>query len=136
MKINLSYFIAWMLIVKFMLYLWYFVIKSIADKQHVYLYDTDLYFYWSCGTFIWIKVGLMWVFVLFRNFVSDRKIKFTFFLLALFFAITVLWEIAIIIHPPLIEEEAPVFALFLILTFIISCITYMPFIKRTWQKLN
>lgn len=125
-KKGISYYIAYIILGRLFLYLWYFICGSGAGA----------YSLWSNCFFIWFKGIIIFSLLLINTFVNDKKFNVVLKLLAGFLATTVLWEIAVIIWPPLENNEPLITILFVVLISIVACITYLPSIKKIWQRLN
>jgi len=114
-----------------------FLIAFILLGQLVLLLfaDFDKHF-WISFYWIWHKTVLVFAMLIIRNNMTHKPYANVFLLLALFFLFMLLWEVLVSFYPTIENSERWARIIFSVLIIIVSCITYLPFIKRIWQKLS
>lgn len=89
---------------------------------------------WGNYFFIWFKLLLCFCFLTIRSFVANKEYRRSLLLLASFFSFTIIWEIIVLISPKMEYAQNLITVLFLLLIIVISCITYLPYIKLRFKK--
>ena len=103
------------------------IMLLIADFNN----DFWISFYW-----VWHKGTLLLCMRVISLNIKPIKYANVFNLLAWFFGFMLIWEVIVIFYPPALKNETWARIIFTVLVIEISCIIYLPYVKKIWQKLK